>query len=302
MITQEQNREYNRSSKLEQYLAKDQSKSVYAGYEPFNDEATDFDGNFESLTQLIPDKNHVTTGITTDKRGFKQRISDELGLVCRKTYSYALKYNNSELAAQVNTRADLIFKMRDADLLGYAQGIEEIITPLLNDANYIKYGVTAKQLGDIVADATTFNSMIGEADVTGSENTVANTAIDKVIDKLRLNIKHMDLLVDEFAESNPEFVQGYHLNSEVDKTGIRHSGIEGYVRTKEGEPVANATVKLQGTTKTAVTDLKGYYHIDRAHPDDYMVECSAEGYATQTKLHHISLGKTDEMDWELQAV
>lgn len=97
-------------------------------------------------------------------------------------------------------------------------------------------------------------------------------------------------------------MQGYHLNSTLDNTGIRHSGIEGYVRSESGDAITGATVKLQGTTKTADTDLKGFYHIDRADPQDYMVECSADGYATQTKLHHISRGKTDEMDWEMLPV
>ena len=70
------------------------------------------------------------------------------------------------------------------------------------------------------------------------------------IDALRLNIKHMDLLVDEFEADNPGFVHGYHINSEIDRTGIRHSGIDGYVRTggANGTPVSNATIALQNTT------------------------------------------------------
>ena len=119
---------------------------------------------------------------------------------------------------------------------------------------------------------------------------------------MRLNIKHFDLLVDEFAESNPAFVQGYHINSELSNVGVRHSGIEGYVRGgKGGDIIAGATITLQNTTKVAVTDLKGYYHLDRVETGDYNVVCTADGYGTQTKLHHISRGKTDEMDWEMGA-
>lgn len=298
MINQEQSREYTRCTKLSQFL--NQNTIVYSAFQPFADEATDFNANVTTFTNLIQDKNGDNTGITADKTALKHSIADALGLVCRKTYSYALISNNLQLAAQVNTRADKIFKMRDADILGYAMQIGQVITPLLTDPDYMKYGVTAAQLTAIGTDATNFNNMIGKADVANSGNTIANAAIDKIIDALRLNIKHMDLLVDEFEATNPQFVQGYHLNSEVDNTGIRHSGVEGYVRTKTGGVISNAKVALGNTTKYAVTDLLGYYHIDRARPDDYMVECSATGYTTQSKMHHISRGKTDEMDWEME--
>jgi hypothetical protein len=299
MITQEQSREYTRCTKLSQFLG--QAAGVYSGFPPFADEVTAFNANLADFTSLIPGKNGDNTGITTGKTELKHSIADALGLICRKTYSYALISNNQQLAAQVNTRADKIFRMRDADLLGFATEIQQVITPLLTDADYIKYGVTAAQLSDIVADATTFNAMIGKADVANSTNTLANAAINTVIDALRLNIKHMDLLVDEFEAANPAFVQGYHINSEVGEAGIRHSGIDGHVRTggATGTPVANATVSLQNTGKSAVTDLNGYYHLDRVTPDDYMVVCSANGYASQSKLHHVSRGKIDEIDWEL---
>ncbi len=299
MITQEQSREYTRCTKLSQFL--NQNATVYSSFQPFADEVTSFNANVTSFTNLIQDKNGDNTGITADKTALKHSIADALGLVCRKTYSYALINNNQQLAAQVNTRADKIFKMRDADILGYAMEIGQVITPLLTDPNYIPYGVTAAQLTAIGTDATNFNNMIGKADVANSSNTVANAAIDAIIDALRLNIKHMDLLVDEFEATDPGFVQGYHINSSVDKTGIRHSGIEGYVHAggATNMPVAGAVIVLQNTTKSAVTDLNGYYLLDRVPANDYMVVCSANGYTSQSKLHHVSLGKIDEMNWEL---
>jgi hypothetical protein len=299
MITQEQSREYTRCTKLNQFLS--QNQPAYSGFQPFADEVTSFGANVTVFTNLMQDKNGDNTGITADKTTLKHTIADALGFVCRKTYSYALINNNQQLAAQVNTRADKIFKMRDADLRAYCMEMGQIISPLLTDAGYIPYGVTAEQLTAIGDNATAFNNMIGQADVANSSNTIANTAIDKVIDALRLNIKHMDLLVDEFEATNPGFVQGYHINSEVDRTGIRHNGIEGYVRGANSTPIPNATVALQNTTKSAVTDLNGYYLLDRVQADDYMVVCSANGYTSQSKLHHVSKGRIDEMNWELNA-
>ncbi|MEP6467705.1 MAG: carboxypeptidase regulatory-like domain-containing protein [Parafilimonas sp.] len=297
MITQEQSREFTRCTKLQQFL--DANQTVFESFEPFADEYTQFSANMVTFEGLIPDKNVNTKGITTDKSTLKQSVADALGAICRKTYSYALKQDDGELAAQVNTRADLIIRIKDSALLGYVITMGETITPLLTNTDYMKYGVTAAQLLAIKTDAIKFNNMIGKADVTGSTGTVANAAIDAIIDALRLNIKHFDLLIEEFETSNPGFVLGYHINSEVDNNGIRHNGIEGHVHSKTGDAISGATIALQGTTKSTVTDLMGYYHLDRVRPDDYMVTCNANGFTVQSKVHHISRGRTDEIDWEL---
>lgn len=135
MLNQEQSREYNREKKLQKFL--NDSTPVYQNFEPFADEADDYYANVQAFDDLIPDKNNTGAGITTDKTTLKRTVADALALVCRKTYSYALKYNNAQLAAEVNATADRIFRIKDAALQGLAASIAAEITPLLNDANYI---------------------------------------------------------------------------------------------------------------------------------------------------------------------
>ena len=247
----------------------------------------------------MPNKNVVASGITTDKRSLKQKIAAQLALVCSKTMAYAERYNNAELSAQTNTGENLIFRMKDAALPAYAQSVNNLVAPLLNNADYTEYGITQAVLDALLADAQRLNSMIGAADVMASNGTVPNTAINKTLTKLRSNIKQLKRLIAEFATSNPDFVQGFQINSAIDKAGTRHSGIEGTVTNKAGGTVSGATVQLEGTAKTAVTDLNGYYRIDRVATNDYNVVCSAPGYTTQTVMHHISRGKVDALNFVL---
>ena len=125
MITNEQNREYTRCKKLQDFLG--MNETVYGSFQPFADEATDFDNNFTALVALIPNRNVVVNGITADKRGLKQKIAAGAALICRKTMAYAVRYNNPELAAQTNTREDIIFRMKDAALLGYVQSVVNLV-------------------------------------------------------------------------------------------------------------------------------------------------------------------------------
>jgi hypothetical protein len=297
MLTSTQAREYNRFKKLGVYLGAE--TTVYSSFLPFAEEVTSFGTNFVNLEELIPAKSENASGITTDKSSIKREVAISLALVCRKTRAYALRFGQSELAAQTNTYEDKIFRMRDADILGYTISIANLLTPLLTDANYIPYGITAASLEAIVTQASDFNSLIGVARESDSGNAIANTAIDNAIEVLHTNITHFDLLIDEFETENPGFVQGYHINSSVDNVGVRHSGIEGTVRNSNGQAVAHATVQLDGTTKKAVTDLMGLYRIDRVRPDDYLVNVSANGYTPQQVVHHISRGKMDELDFHL---
>ena len=100
MLTLEQTREYNRCKKLQDFLII--HTGVFSRFIPFASEAERFVVNFTELETLLPNKNVVTSGITTDKRSMKQRIARAMALICRKTMAYANTYNNPELAAQTD--------------------------------------------------------------------------------------------------------------------------------------------------------------------------------------------------------
>lgn len=297
MLTQTQAREYNRFKKLVSFFGA--QTTVYASFVPFATEVAAFNGNFLILEELIPDKTENAKGVTTDKTTIKQEVAFSLALVCRKTRAYALRYDQPKLAAQTNIYDTQIFKMKDADILGYASSIVELLTPLLPNPDYIPYGITAASLSNITEQATDFNNLIGVARQSESSNTVANKAINDTINLLRNNIIHFDLLVDEFESSNPGFVQGYHINSALDNVGVRHSGIEGTVRNIAGDGIPDAAIQLGDTDKRVLTDLLGAYRLERVIPDDYVVHVSASGYTSQHLVHHISRGKMDELHFHL---
>ncbi|MEI9933352.1 MAG: carboxypeptidase-like regulatory domain-containing protein [Ferruginibacter sp.] len=193
--------------------------------------------------------------------------------------------------------------MKDSDILGFALQIQSLITPELAVPGFVPYNITATTLATIVTNATAFNSMIGKADTTAAVSTTANTSINNLIKELHTNITHFDLLVDEFESSNPAFVQGYHINSSLDSTGVHHSGIEGAVTVKATtQPVANATITISATGKADkifTTDINGAYHADRISAGDYAVTVSATGFTSQTITHHVLRGKIDEIDFTI---
>ena len=296
MLTLDQSREYTRFKKLDTFF--DNNGSAISTYPPFQTEVAAFHDNFEQLEALIPQKDGTGTGITTGKTTLKHSVADRLAVICTTTKAYALKFNNPPLAAEVNFRANEMFRLKDADFLPFVLHMQELITPLLTDENYIPYGVTAEAITAIVTDAQNFNSLIGAADVEASGSTVANKDIDAAIKLILGNIVQFDLLIEFFTGSNPGFAAGYHINSALDNTGIRHSGIEGVVMAN-GEPVAGAVIKLGG--KSVVTDLYGHYSLVRVTPGDYSIEVTANGFPAKTIVYHISRGKVGALNVELHS-
>jgi len=301
MLTLRQSQEFNRFQKLLGFFTS--NSTIIATFTPFQVEVTKYMMNFQSLNALVPDKDVVTTGITSGKDMLKQKIADALALVCKKTKSYAMLNNLPQLAATANSRADKIVRMKDSDILGFATSIQTAITAVLADPAFAPYNITAAMLTAIVRDSTTFNGMIGRAESTASTGTIANTSINNLIKTMHVNISHCDLLIGEFESNNTAFVQGYHINSSLDTTGIHHSGIEGIITAKAtGLPLVNASITVNAIDKiekTAATDLNGAYNIDRISTGDYVISVSAPGFTTQTVAHHIVRGKIDEMDFAL---
>jgi hypothetical protein len=298
MLTIDQSREYNRFKKLKTFF--DGQTTVIATYVPFHTEVTGFNNNFATLEGFIPDKNATGTGITTNKTDLKHSVADRLAIICTTTKAYALKYDSQQLAAEMNFRANEMFKLKDADFLPFVLHMQSLITPLIVDVNYTPYGVTNEMIAGIVTDAQIFNNLIGLADVETSGNTVADENINAAIKALQNNVVQFDLLVDNFLAINPGFVSGYHINSAADNTGVRHSGIEGVV-TANGQAVAGAVIKLADTTKTATTDLYGHYSLIRVSTGDYSIEVHAPGFASKTFVVHINRGRVSTLDFELQA-
>ena len=297
MLSRIQAREYNRFKKLEDFFKTEMA--IYASFAPLATEVTAFTNNLNHLGELIPVKAETTVGITADKTILKRELASATALVCWKTKAYALRFSQPELAAQMSTSATTIFKMKDADVMGFATSIVNLLTPLLPDAAYVPYGITSTSLDTITVMATNFNNFIGMVRQTDTNSTIANTAIDKVITLLQTHIRHFDLLIGEFENTSPGFVQGYYINSSPDNVGIRHSGIEGVVRDAHGQPIANATIQLEDTDKKVVTNLAGAYRLDHVRAGDYMVIVSASGYTSQQVAHHINRGKIDELNFQL---
>lgn len=282
-----------------QYLVN--KTGIFGGYRPFQNQWTLFQDNRTKLSQLLPELFTDGPAITDDKGILKHKAADALGTICEQTHSFALSFGETELAAITNIHSAGIFKKKDSEILPFARKIADAITPFFTNADFADYEITDHVIAAAVTDAGRFNDKLGVAQTEDQSFTVTSEEAVKVIHKLRENYHQFDLLSSKFDDSDPEFVRGLHLAIAVNNAGIRHSGIEGFIKDAHGNPVVGATITFEGTLYTATSDLFGKYRLVQVKPDDYVVKVSAPGFAPATLVHHVSRGHIDEIDFQLQA-
>ena len=174
------------------------------------------------------------------------------------------------------------------------------IKPFLTDPEFAAYEVTSAMLTDLQAKTTEFTSKIGAADEGDTHNTVDNSEINTCIKAVQANIRKMEKLVVKWRTSNPGFVEGFHLNSALDDTGVRHNGIEGDIKDGNGNAISNAVFRLKGTEHEVISDLTGAFRLVEVVPGDFIGQVTAEGFEPFEGLVHITKGKVIDKDFVLK--
>jgi hypothetical protein len=116
--------------------------------------------------------------------------------------------------------------------------------------------------------------------------TAAFTAIDNM----------HDLINSYFAETNHPLVDQFTLAKQIIATGIHHTGVTGIV-LKDGHPVKDVTIAIEGTTKTAVTDMDGHYTIARIKTGGYNIHATNKTGENQSKTVHITKANFETLDF-----
>lgn len=118
----------------------------------------------------------------------------------------------------------------------------------------------------------------------------AFTAIFSSIDNI------FDLVYSYYYDSKKSLVDELALNRQIINTGVRHSGIEGYVY-ENGAPSIGVIVMIDGTNKSGVTDINGHYSIIKVKTGDYFIRAKNTGNVFKTEKRHISRGVIDNVDF-----
>lgn len=297
----EQTRHVNAFNKLEFYFG--ENKPVYSKDSPFQKLVNRLIANNKKITPLSTTKGIGSQGATTDKEDLKSIIAKNGGTVCSYAAEYAEETNNNELYNIVNYSASQILYLRDAEVLGFIEGVVEAVTPLLSAPAFETYPVTEDDLNALSQDATDFNTSLGKNNNIKNNSSIASHNIDTIIKDNRAIIIRLDKLINNFKSEAPDFVEGYFKAKLILNTGVRHSGIVLIIKDKGNIVITNATITLTGkkSVKTATISNNGTYEIIKCAAGNCKLTIVAPGYETQTIAVKIIRGVVQDMSINMES-
>lgn len=299
MLNAEQERENNRAVKLKEYLL--QKKSQYSFYTPFNAEVQSLLGNIEKVNPLTPVKGKRGVVVTKQKKEIKAALAINVNQVCTSATAYAASISDKDLRYAVRFRTRDITNAKDGNITAIVTTITDALSPLLQVPEFKEYEITAGKLSALTTGAKAFSDTLGVASVINIRSSIANSNLNDVFTAIRGNIARLRLLLPYFYKSNPQFAQGFLLSAAVDQSGIRHSGIEGVIKScHTGAPVQGVVIIGEGKKKTTKTDKDGIYKLPKLKVTNMKIMVTAPGYESQVIDIKIVRGKMIELNITLQ--
>ena len=297
-LNQIQSSEVVRAISLEAFLAVPKNNLIYKTYEPFNSTRLIFGLNVGKLGDLAKVKEKSGAGTVT-KWELQRDIAKRLSNILKLTRDYAIKKNDTKLKVLVSFSQTTISEMKDPDLQPFVTGLaEKVFTDvLLTNVDFMKYEIDAADIASLVADANSFNNMIGDNTKDGNASSTANDTLDLVIEDVHSNIESFKNTAVHFENTNPEFVDGLFKNMEITVLGVRHEGLRGIVRNG-GLPVRGALVKVEGTKKEIKTGADGSYEL-YIHPGIYNIIATLANGEKLSKVITVLYRTMLEIDFDI---
>ena len=255
-----------------------------------------------------------TTGITTDKTAKRSNMTDKALFLINRLQSYANVVNNPELLDSIKYSVSDLKKARDTDVIGICNTV--LAKANANAAAIATYGVTAVMLTDLQAAITVYSATLAKPKAAKSQTKTATENITKLFKEADdLLIKRLDLDIELFKTTKPEFYSQYKTARIIISTGTRTTSVMGNVISALGaEPLKGVTFSFtlenSGMLKAASSVVnkpivkksadKGNFRIPSLPEGSYNVEVKKIGFNDQTLTINVAKGETTNLKIELE--
>ena len=218
-----------------------------------------------------------TTGITTDKTTKRAVMADKALFIENRLQSYANVTKNLVLLESINYSASDLKKARDNDVISICNIILAKATE--NAVAIVSYGVTAEMLADLKNAIAAFSEMLAKPKVAKSQTKTATENLAVLFkDAEELLTKRMDLDIELFKDSKPEFYSQYNTaRIIISRSGRAFSIIGSVANAATGVPIKGVTFSF-----TAVNN--GLMRAESANAANPIVKKSAEKGNFRTNL------------------
>lgn len=199
---------------------------IITANQAFSESFTEFEGVADGIRANAPLSGAVLTGITADKRVSKLSLSKTCAFLAGLGFAYAAKSKNNTLKAAFDFSENQLKRIKDGEIAARCQAIHDLL--LENRGALEIYGVTTDKLQELQAAINSYAASAPKprTAVTNRSTIKANikaqfARADEILEE------QMDKLIENFAESAPDFVTEYKKARII---------VDEKSKPKEGEP------------------------------------------------------------------
>jgi len=238
---------------------------------------------FLTLNQTLSDymQQHQTEngGITTVKHNAFMNMINEIVCKSQLALVWAEDEGNEQLIEIFDVQKTDFIGAPEAKALTKAKNIRDNIVNNIGSMASVQLSATdISSINNVITEYEKTIGSIGAAQAHKSIGTSGVEATMKPIDKSLITIDN--LLVNTYKTSNPELVNEYIKNRQVDKLPTHHAGITIHVIDDlSKDDLKDVVLALNGIT--TISNIDGYAEIIKMRPGSYLLTVSLHGYVSQ---------------------
>jgi len=160
------------------------------------------------------------TGWAMDKKAKKLDIVKKAMVMAGGPKAYGLASSNNVLVQEVSYTRSELKKDRDTD---FTTKVRVIFNKAkANKVELVNYGITDAMITAFDALIAEYEAMVQDPRSKIAERKSATKQLDVLMDEAEDIVEIMDGMVEQYAESNPDFYNSYKAARIIVDVGIRH--------------------------------------------------------------------------------
>lgn len=256
----------------------------------------------------------INTGIYANKLVIRSNMTEKAWFIANRLQSYASVSGNLELLKSVEYSATDMKKARDSDVVGICNAILSIA--IRYSSEIAVYGANDVVISGFHSSVSDFSDIVTKPALAKLQNKNATTRLlDLFRESMMILSTRLDLDIELFRTSHPDFYYQYKSARRIVKTGSSKSAVLGNITVAgTGEPAINVTTSIiaenNGAKNSLDTEIakpiirkstsKGNIRVDKLAENYYMVTIRKTGFKEQTFKIVVVHGETTRFNVEIE--
>ena len=300
-LTQFQQEELNTLLALDKTF--DANVTETNSYKPVKTEAALLKINIAAINDSIINKLVDSTTDTEKKNALKSKTAVFWGNTNSIIHSFALKYHFEDLAKTTKQTTSHLYDIADPNFYAHIYLIHQEISGYLLSPGFVDYDITAPMLDAGLQLAKDFQQYLGTNKHTEGKAVVATEEVERLFIPAKDNYTQIEYLSEYFSPEGPAPNEPFY---KALKTALvithsnTHTVLEGHIllnNTLTG--IKNVQIKNLKNGRFVMSDLLGYFKMERFEGGLIEFEITAEGYTTIKVILDIKRGKHISIDYHL---